>query len=114
MQHTALASAARLSAFRAASSNWRRRAIEDEIELHLHRVTQLIARLDRLDSRFEDIEDDDPAGDPLDEYGEAATDTGSTLLPTPPIYGVDQSSGPLNERRAYRTWMRTQQGARGR
>ena len=79
----------------------RRVAIETEIELHLQRVSLLIARLDRADSD-PDLEDDDPAGDPLDEHGEAPTDDGQPLLRMMPLWAVNQATGPLNERVALR------------
>lgn len=47
-------------------------------------------------------EDDDPAGDPLDEQGEAQTDDGAAMVAMRPIYGSDQSRGPTNEREAMR------------
>lgn len=74
-------------------------------------VDNLIARLDLLDGD-PDLEDDDPAGDSLDEHGEHPSDSGTDLLPEMPLYGVDQSRGPLNEDRAYRRWQ-TDERARG-
>ena len=90
----------------------RRELIEGEIEMHLRRVTLLLARLDRADGDYDfedddpagdgdcDLEDDDPAGDGLDERGECLTDDGSEMLSTLPLYGLDQSAGPVNEREA--------------
>jgi hypothetical protein len=92
----------------AALARQRRLQIEGEIEMHLQRVDILIARLDLADCDC-DLEEDDPAeeddhsGDPLDD-GEAPTDNGQELLPLKPIYGVDQSLGPINGREAYRAW----------
>ena len=43
-----------------------------------------------------DIEDDDPSGTPLDQ-GEGDE---ATIVATKPIYGPDQSTGPINEREA--------------
>lgn len=64
-----------------------RKAIERQIE-------QLIELLDTLDGD-PDLEEDELHEDPLD-LGEA---TG--IMETVPIYGLDQSAGPLNERAAY-------------
>ena len=72
-----------------------RQRIAAEIELHLQRVDVLIARLDRADAPFTDLEDDDPAGGAIDHEGE-----GEELLATLPRYGVDQARGPGNERAA--------------
>ncbi|MCW6529730.1 hypothetical protein NED98_05680 [Sphingomonas sp. MMSM20] len=71
-----------------------RRAIEDEIE-------RLIGLLDLVDGDC-DLEDDDPAGDPLDEHGEAPSHDGYELVATRPVYGLDQSLGPINYREAER------------
>lgn len=73
----------------------RRINIEDEIESHLRRVELLVARLDRADAPFEDLEDDDPGGDALDK-GEGEGHFGQGLLPDRPRYGVDQTRAPLN------------------
>jgi hypothetical protein len=69
-----------------------RRVIANEIE-------RLIALLDIADGDF-DLEEDDPAGDALDERGECLTDDGTEMLSTLPLYGLDQSAGPVNEREA--------------
>lgn len=84
----------------------RRVAIEAEIEQHLQRVTLLIARLDRADAPFEDMEDDDPpGGDPLDscegpgDFRGGCSDDGgycSGLLAVSPTYAIDQRKGPTN------------------
>lgn len=74
----------------------RRKLIEAEIELCLRRVERLIARLDRADGD-PDLEDDDPAGGAIDDQGE-----GDELLPLLPVYVLDQTSGPINERAALR------------
>lgn len=87
----------------------RRAAIEAEIEMHLHRVTLLIGRLDRQDGDC-DLEDDDPAGDPLDLNGEMPDDEGRGILPTQPLYGVDQSAGPLNTAAANTEYTAAQNG----
>ena len=76
-----------------------RHTIETEIEMHMQRVTLLIARLDRADAPFEDLEDDDPSGSLIDN-GEASSDDGRELLAMLPAYAVDQTSGPTNERAA--------------
>ena len=48
-----------------------------------------------------DLEDDDPAGDTLDEHGEHPAEDATTILGTKPQYGLDQSRGPVNSRTAY-------------
>jgi hypothetical protein len=58
----------------------------------------LIAALDALDGD-PDLEDDDPGGDLFDN-GE-----GEDLYETRPLYDVDQSMGPINERPAHRAHM---------
>ncbi|MBV9840229.1 MAG: hypothetical protein JOY99_01620 [Sphingomonadaceae bacterium] len=57
----------------------------------------MIDRMDEMDGDC-DIEDDDPAGDPLDagEF-EAGSHPNDVLVKTRPIYGVDQSLGPINQ-----------------
>lgn len=69
----------------------RRIAIEAEIELHLNRVSLLIARLDRADAPFEDLEDDDPAGDNIEDEGER-----TEYYMNRPLYWLDQSRGAIN------------------
>lgn len=64
-----------------------RKAVERQIE-------ELIELLDTLDGD-PDLEEDELHEDPLD-LGEA-----ENLYDTVPIYGLDQSRGPLNERAAY-------------
>lgn len=88
-----------------------RKLIEAEIELHLNRATLLIARLDRQDGE-PDLEDDDPAGDPLDERGEPTSDDGRPISPMPPLYGLDQSRGPINEQQARSAYLRSSEEAR--
>lgn len=66
-----------------------RARVEDQIET-------LIALLDAFDGD-PDLEDDDPAGDTLDEHGEAPTEDGTEHLGVLPLYGLDQSLGPVNE-----------------
>jgi len=44
----------------------------------------------------DDREDDDPAGDPLDESGEEQSDDGRALLAARLEWGPDQSEGPTN------------------
>ncbi|WP_419828187.1 hypothetical protein [Sphingomonas sp.] len=72
-------------------------------------VERLIALLDMADGDC-DLEDDDPAGDPLDIEGEAPSDVGTAVMATRPIYGVDQSHGPTNEAAAYRAHKAAQLG----
>ncbi|MEH3046153.1 hypothetical protein [Sphingomonas adhaesiva] len=59
--------------------------------------------IDLLDARAGDcdLEDDDPAGDPLDIDGEHPCDDASTILAMRPVYGADQSLGPVNGLVAY-------------
>lgn len=83
-----------------------RRAITDEIEQHLDRVDRLIAKLDRADAPAEDLEDDDPSGDTLDEHGESPSDDWRGFLPDKPIYGINQEGEPLNFRSANRAHYR--------
>jgi hypothetical protein len=75
----------------------RRATIEAEIEASLDRVSALLARLDRDDGDC-DLEDDDPAGDPLDINGEASSDDGRALSPVLPIWAIDQRREPVNSR----------------
>lgn len=67
-----------------------RAAIEDHIE-------QLLYMLDQDDGDC-DIEEDDPSYDPLED-NEAL---GFEPLPTLPIYAVDQSLSPVNQRECKR------------
>lgn len=53
-----------------------------------------------------DLEDDDPAGDPLDISGEYQSDDGREILAMLPIYGADQTLGPINEAAALRAHYR--------
>ena len=72
----------------------------------LARLTErLLERLDELDGD-PDLEEDDHPGDPLDIHGEHPTDDGQTMLPTKPIYGEDQTLGPINEQDATRAFYR--------
>lgn len=68
-----------------------RRVLEAKIEA-------LIALLDYSDGDC-DLEDDDPAGEPLDK-GELEEWRGLLL----PAYGSDQSRGPINERQMHRAY----------
>lgn len=77
-----------------------RTEIEDEIELHLARVSLLVARLDRMDGDC-DLEEDDPLEDNNDDEGWAGE-----ISPLRPRYAVDQSRGPTNEKEGYRAWQR--------
>lgn len=65
----------------------RRLAIESEIEAHLQRVELLIARLDRADAPFEDLEEDDHSGEHDGREPEERA---------VPRYALDQSRGPIN------------------
>lgn len=75
-----------------------REVIEDQIE-------SLIAMLDGFDGPFTDLEDDHPAGDPLDERGEAFSDDGRALLRTVSWSAADQREGPTNYRSASKRHM---------
>lgn len=83
--------------------------------VHVADLTAVLARLDTatleavaaavidiLDTRAgdSDLEDDDPAGDALDEHGEHPSDDGCTILAIRPIWGADQTAGPVNVRAA--------------
>ena len=70
-------------------------------------VERAIDRMDEMDGD-PDLEDDDPAGDPLDERGEAPDDAGRGILPTLPVYAVDQASLPANVREAGRLYYLSQ------
>lgn len=54
-------------------------------------IETLVLLLDTIDGD-PDFEDDDPAGDPLDRGEHDGT---SDLMPMP-IWGIDQSLGPVN------------------
>lgn len=64
-------------------------------------VAAAIDYLDIIDGDpdFEDTDIED--GDPLD-LGEEQAETGAEVLATVPLYGVDQTSGPINEAEAVR------------
>lgn len=79
-----------------------RQAIESEVD-------RLIAILDGADGDC-DLEDDDPAGDPLD-LGEAEDWRPEGCDLPKPRYGVDQSAGPINEAEVGRAWHRHVMGA---
>jgi hypothetical protein len=82
----------------------RRATIEAEIEASLDHVSVLLARLDRDDGDC-DLEDDDPAGDPLDIDGEAPTGDGRALSPVLPVWAIDQRCEPINSREPTRQRM---------
>ncbi|HEX8388249.1 MAG TPA: hypothetical protein VF636_04465 [Sphingomonas sp.] len=65
-------------------------------------VARMIDHIDGLDPDPEE-EDDDPAGDPLDrgELDESRPD--GIKLPRP-VYGADQSLGPVNYAETCRAW----------
>lgn len=82
-----------------ASISW---PMSREQRLEIEReVEHLIALLDAADGDC-DLEDDDPSGDPLDIGGEASSDDGRGLLPTRPIWALNQLGGPSNYRAASR------------
>lgn len=64
-------------------------------------VETCIAYLDAIDGDC-DLEDDDPSGDPLDHGELGGFVHPEILMATLPLYGVDQSRGPINEVEAYR------------
>ena len=74
-----------------------RATIEAEIE-------RLIGILDVADGD-PDSEDDDPPGGASEDEGE-----GVRLLPALPVYGADQSLGPVNEDEAVRAWQAREYG----
>lgn len=74
-----------------------RAAIEAEVD-------RLIAILDAVDGDC-DLEDDDPAGDPLDKGEDEEWRPEGFVLPKP-RYGEDQSEGPANEQEVSRAWRR--------
>lgn len=86
-----------------------RAAITAELTMLFDRAEILLARLDRADGDC-DLEDDDPAGDPLDERGEASDDEARGTLPTRPFYAVDQATGPTNYSAAQATYLAEENG----
>jgi len=81
----------------------RRAAIETEIEMHLQRVDLLLARLDRADAPFEDLEDNNDR-EAVNEDAEGHFGKGlHSILPS---YAVDQSPGPINHLTAERALQR--------
>lgn len=70
----------------------------------------IISHLDKLDGDV-DIEDDDPAGGDLDDMGEYDSEDGTPMCAVLPIYALDQSLGPINEREARRAWLEAQRRA---
>lgn len=68
--------------------------------------------IDIIDARGGDcdMEDDDPAGDPLELFGEPQSDTGAPLYAALPIYDTDQTAGPINERDADLSYRAAEQG----
>lgn len=94
---------------RSLAEDRRRAGIAAEIEMCLLRVDRLIARLDSMDEDC-DLEDDDPAGDFLDERGEAPSDDGSRILPDRPVYRMNQARVPLNRANAIERYLSDQEG----
>lgn len=89
-----------------------RAAITAELTMLFDRVDVLLARLDRADGD-PDVEEDDHGGTDLDR-GEADDDDARGLLPTRPLYGVDQVAGPINHADAQAAYMAAENGlARG-
>lgn len=70
----------------------------------------IISHLDELDGDV-DIEDDDPAGGDLDDMGEYDSEDGTPMCAVLPIYALDQSLEPINEREAHRAWLEAQRRA---
>lgn len=70
-------------------------------------IEAAIAWVDDLDGD-PDLEDDDPAGDGLDERGEVEDWRPDGVVLPMPVYGVDQTRGPINEREASRAWHEAQ------
>lgn len=94
---------------RSLAHDHRRAGIEAEIEMCLLRVDHLIARLNSMDGDC-DLEDDDPAGDYLDEHGEAPSNDGSRILPDRPLYRMNQARGPVNHASAIERYFRDAEG----
>jgi len=70
----------------------------------------IISHLDALDGDV-DMEDDDPAGDDLDSKGEIEDWRPEGIVLPKPLYGLDQSLGPINEREAHNAWLEGQRRA---
>lgn len=72
----------------------------------LARLTQrLIDRMDEIDGD-PDLEDDDPAGGSADDTGEIEEWQEDGIHMGLPLYGADQSLGPINEADASRRFHR--------
>ncbi|MEH3099814.1 hypothetical protein [Sphingomonas adhaesiva] len=86
-----------------------RAAISAELTMLLDRVDLLIARLDDADDDY-DLEEDDHSGDPLEVNGEAPSDDGRSILPTRPLYAVNQAAGPINYTEAQTAYLAAENG----
>lgn len=85
--------------FHSITPTHRREAAEREIETLLLRVELLIARLDAADPD-PDLEEDDP-----DEEHDGAEREEGVMIP---VYGLDQSRGPVNVAEANRAYRAAQ------
>lgn len=81
-------------------------AMRAAIEIH---IENMIALLDTADGD-PDIEDDDPAGDPLGR-GEEEDWRPNGIVLSRPVYGADQSRGPVNERQVANEYYRAMERA---
>ena len=68
-------------------------------------TARMIDRLDQLDGDC-DLEDDDPAGGNPDDTGEEEEWCPDGVKLALPIFGIDQTTGPINERETYEAWQR--------
>ncbi|MHA0333692.1 hypothetical protein [Sphingomonas aquatilis] len=73
------------------------------------------AAIELLDQRAGDcdVEEDDPSGDALDERGEHPSDDGCTVLTILPVYGDDQTAGPVNGRAAFEAHLAADEALHG-
>lgn len=85
-----------------------RSAITAELAMLFDRVDVLISRLDADDGDV-DLEEDDYGGTDLDR-GEADDDDARGLLPTRPLYAVDQTAGPINYAEAQSAYLAAENG----
>lgn len=70
------------------------------------------AAIDILDQRAGDcdLEEDDHSGDLLDIEGEPPSDDGRPISKMLPLYGIDQSRGPINHAEATQAYLAEQAG----
>lgn len=68
-------------------------------------IDLLIAVLDAADGDC-DLEDDDPAGGAVEDCGEVEDWRPDGIKLLKPVYGIDQSLGPINEEEVYADYKR--------